>query len=129
MNMSRAWILVAVATALSGTGGCASVATHQLEVSPKQGGRAEAIQALKCGAQQSGWSISYADNNSVSARKSVGMDDVPLTLNLALQPGRASPVAVAMTIGNPRGISGSTRYQKEVVDAVQRCGASVKWVP
>ena len=129
MNMTTTWMWVAAVAALGTAGGCATAVTHQLQVSPKQGGRAEAIQALKCGAQQAGWSIAYADNDSVSARKAVGFDSVPLTLNLILQPGSAPPTRVAMTIGNPRGIAGATVYQREVVSAIQNCGADIQWTP
>jgi hypothetical protein len=126
--LKKSVVVLCAAAALCAAGGCATTATHQLQVSPKQGGRAEAIQALKCGAQQAGWSISYADTDSVSARKTVGFDNVPLTLNLVLQPGSTSPPRVAMTINNPRGIIG-TIYQSEVVSGIQRCGANVLWTP
>lgn len=126
--LKKSVVVLCAAAALCAVGGCATTVTHQLQVFPKQGGRAEAIQALKCGAQQAGWSISYADTDSVSAGKAVGGDNVPQTLNLVLQPGSASPARVAMTIGNPRGVIG-THIQHEIVRAVQNCGANVQWTP
>ena len=106
--------------------GCASTKNFNLYVPTKAGTTAATVQALKCAAQQAGWNITYADETSVSAQKTVGADNVPLTLNFRVQPD--NPTKVIMTTHEPRGIKGATLYQRPVIEALKNCGApNVQW--
>lgn len=107
--------------------GCATTKNFELNVSTKDGTAPATVQALKCAAQSAGWNITHADEFGISARQTVGLDNVPLTLNLQLQPG--NPSKVVMTTYEPRGISGSTLYQRPVLEGLKRCGANVTLTP
>ncbi len=108
--------------------GCAVNKTFNVDVPTKAGTSAATIEALKCAAQQSGWNITYVDGTSVSGQKTVGMDNVPITLNLLVQPG--DPSKVIMTTHEPRGIVGADLYQKPLIEALKNCGSpNVQWAP
>lgn len=126
MKKSKRVVLSAlVALALVG---CAANKSYRVDVPTKDGTAKSTVNALKCAAQQSGWNITFADDNSVSAQKTVGADNVPLTLNLRVDPD--NPTKVIMTTHEPRGIEGSTLYQRPVIEALKNCGApNVQWEP
>jgi len=116
--------------ALANLAGCAKTATKSftVDVPTKAGTTAATVQALKCGAEQARWNITYADDTSVSAQQTVGMDNVPLTLNLRVQPD--NPTKVLMTTHEPRGIKHSTTYQGPIIEALKLCGVpNVLWAP
>ncbi|MCI0558477.1 MAG: hypothetical protein MN733_08280 [Nitrososphaera sp.] len=106
--------------------GCAPTKSFVLDVKTEDGGQKSTIEALKCAARSSGWSLTYADENSVSAQQTVGMDNVPLTLNLVLQSD--NPSKVVMTTHNPRGLSGSMLHERPVIEALKTCGTNVQLV-
>lgn len=108
--------------------GCASNKVFSLDVPTNDNTSAATLQALKCAVQQAGWNVTFADESSVSAQKSYGMDNVPLTMNLRIQPG--SPTKVVMTSHNPRGIAGSTLNEEPIIEALKSCGSpNVQWAP
>lgn len=121
-------VLVSLLVVFVFLSGCASTKSFQLDVPTNAGTTQSTVNALKCAAQQAGWNVTFADDNSVSAQKTVGADNVPLTLNLRVEPG--NPTKVLMTTHEPRGIQGSTLYQRPVIEALKNCGApNVQWVP
>ena len=124
-SSATSFLVVCVCTSLAG---CASTKSYNLEVPTKARTANATIDALKCAAQQAGWNITYVDKISISATKTVGGDNVPLTLNLRLQPD--NPTKVIMTTYEPRGIEGSMLYQRPVIEALKNCGVpNVQWEP
>lgn len=127
MNSRKKTISCLIATLiLIGLAGCASTKNFNVYVPTKARTTAATIQALKCAAQQSGWNITYVDETCVSAQMTVGGDNVPLTLNLRVQPD--NPIKVFMTTHEPRGIKGATLYQRPFIEALKNCGSyNVQW--
>lgn len=106
--------------------GCAVNKTFDLNVATEVGTAPATLDALKCAVQQAGWNITYADKDSISGRKTVGLDNVPLTLNLRIRAD--NPTQVVMTTHNPRGIIGLKVYQRPIIAALRKCGSpNVRW--
>jgi hypothetical protein len=98
--------------------------TQFVEISPLTKGRTDTMKSVKCAIQQAGLNITYSDNESVSATKAFGLDNVPCTLNIRLQEQQKNSTKAIITVGNPRGVYGNgDYYSRDVVKALESCGA------
>ena len=108
--------------------GCAAVETRLIKINPSRGSPPPAIQSVRRAAQQSGWTITFSDDRSLSGTKTVGMDNVPLSLNVALQAEDGSAPKASVSVSSPRGSWVAQKYQGEFIQAFSRCGASAEIV-
>jgi hypothetical protein len=98
--------------------------TQIVQISTSDSKSTNIMKSVKCAIQQAGWNITYSDNDSVSATKAAGMDNVPITLNIRLQERQNNSTKAIFTVGSPRGVYGNgDYYSKDVVNALQNCGA------
>lgn len=99
---------------------CAGTMTQAIVIKPKDENLSD-MRAIKCAVQQAGWTITYADEERLSGTKTVGMDNVPLSLNVAIQ----SKHNATITVASPRGIIGgaSNPYFRDILKAFESCGA------
>jgi hypothetical protein len=119
---SRFWLCATLIVLLSA---CAARSKTQIvQISPLNKGNSDTIKSIKCAIQQAGWNITYSDNESVSATKAFGLDNVPCTLNIRLEDKQKNTTKALFTVGSPRGVYGNGDYfSRDVVTALQNCGA------
>lgn len=118
----RIWFCIALITLLSAC--AARQKTQMVQITPTKSGKTDTMKSVKCAIQQAGWNITYSDNESISATKAFGLDNVPCTLNIRLQEGQNTANKAIFTVGSPRGVFGNGDYfTRDVVNALQNCGA------
>jgi len=101
--------------------GCGpGIANQMVRITPANA--STPIQAAQCAAQQSGWNVTFKDEQSLSAAKTVGMANVPLSLNVAIQSKDGSASKAAVTVYSPRGEGQAGIFQNEFLKAFRRCG-------
>lgn len=104
--------------------GCAAVETGFIKINAVGGSPSPSIQTVRCAAQQSGWTITFSDDQNLSGTKTIGMDNVPLSLNVGIQTEDGSALKASVSVNSPRGGSIAREYQREFIEAFTRCGAS-----
>jgi len=97
---------------------------QKFQLTKNSGKSVDIMKSLKCAVLQSGWTITYSDNDSLSAAKPIGLDHVPCTINIKLENNSGKTSMAIFTITNPRGVIGDgDYYTRDVVNALQSCGA------
>ena len=99
---------------------CVGTLTRAIEINSKKMDLDD-MRTIKCAVQQAGWTITYTDEERLSGTKTVGMDNVPLSLNVVMQTKHNAVI----TLGSPRGLIGgsSNPHLREILSAFEACGA------
>ncbi len=109
--------------------GCTVVDTKMIRITPAVGSKpVPPMQALRCAAQQNGWTITFNDEQNLSGTKQVGTErHGVVSLNVALQPseGSTDPKAT-VTVNHPGGFA--DLRVREYIETVARCGAAASIV-
>lgn len=109
---------------LSFTACAAPMKSHTVQITKTSGAVEDMIRSVKCATQHAGWSITYADGESVIAVKSFSLNPSHYTLNIILDKPSGQTVTATFTISNPNGVIGEgDYYTRGVINALQGCGA------